>query len=165
MMKPSALRMRPTQVSFTPAPGYHTAWMQQQRKTRANPRARTSPPTPPPVFEISTRNCFAPLRETECDTVIIGDSIVWHVYATAAKGKVCTHCLPGARVLDVAAQLPAILNKNIGAVVLHAGMNNIRLRQMEILKKIQDPGGEGTHHIAHDEDHCVRTTSYIPARN
>ncbi|KAK3507775.1 hypothetical protein QTP70_000293 [Hemibagrus guttatus] len=32
-------------------------------------------------------------------------------------------------------QVPAILKKNIGAVVLHAGMNNIRLRQMEILKK------------------------------
>ncbi|KAK3567730.1 hypothetical protein QTP86_024062 [Hemibagrus guttatus] len=76
-----------------------------------------------------------PLRETKCDAVIIGDSIVWHVCATAAKGKVHTRCLPGARVLDVSAQVPAILKKNIGAVVLHAGMNNIRLRQTEILKK------------------------------
>ncbi|KAK3505701.1 hypothetical protein QTP70_004387, partial [Hemibagrus guttatus] len=109
--------------------------MQQQRKTRANPRARTSPPPPPPVFEISTQNRFAPLRETECDTVIIGDSIVRHVRATAAKGKVHTRCLPGARVLDVSAQVPAILKKNIGAVVLHAGTNDIRLRQTEILKK------------------------------
>ncbi|KAK3554568.1 hypothetical protein QTP70_025525 [Hemibagrus guttatus] len=49
-----------TQVSFTPAPGYHAAWMQQQRKTQAKPRVRTSPPLPPPVFEISTRNRFAP---------------------------------------------------------------------------------------------------------
>ncbi|KAK3549050.1 hypothetical protein QTP70_029511, partial [Hemibagrus guttatus] len=97
--------MWPAQVSFTPAPGYHAAWMQQQRKMRAKPRARTSPPPPPPVFEISTRNHF----ETECDTVIIGDSIV--------------------------RQVPAILNKNIGAVVLHAGTNDIRLRQTEILKK------------------------------
>ncbi|KAK3574611.1 hypothetical protein QTP86_011522 [Hemibagrus guttatus] len=82
------------------------------------PRARTSPPPPPPVFEIPTQNRFAPLRETECDTVIIGDSIVRHVRATAAKGKV-----------------PAILKKNIGAVVLHAGTNDIGLRQTEILKK------------------------------
>ncbi|KAK3506160.1 hypothetical protein QTP70_002239, partial [Hemibagrus guttatus] len=132
--RPSA-RTRPAQVSFTPAPGYHAAWMQQQRKTRAKPRARTSPPPPPPVFEISTQNRFAPLRETECDTVIIGDSIVRHVRATAAKGKVHTRCLPGARVLDVSAQVPAILKKNIGAVVLHAGTNDIRLRQTEILKK------------------------------
>ncbi|XP_058241406.1 uncharacterized protein LOC131350221 isoform X2 [Hemibagrus wyckioides] len=32
-------------------------------------------------------------------------------------------------------QVPAILTKNIGAVVLHAGTNDIRLRQTEILKK------------------------------
>ncbi|KAK3509406.1 hypothetical protein QTP70_033975, partial [Hemibagrus guttatus] len=31
--------------------------------------------------------------------------------------------------------VPAILKKNIGAVVLHAGTNDIRLRQTEILKK------------------------------
>ncbi|KAK3517058.1 hypothetical protein QTP86_019549, partial [Hemibagrus guttatus] len=105
--RPSA-RTRPAQVSFTPAPGYHAAWMQQQRKTRAKPRARTFPPPPPPVFEIPTQNRFAPLRETACDAVIIGDSIVRHV--------------------------PAILKKNIGAVVLHAGTNDIRLRQTEILK-------------------------------
>ncbi|KAK3538289.1 hypothetical protein QTP70_034859 [Hemibagrus guttatus] len=128
-------QIRDLQVSFTPAPGYHAAWMQQQRKTRAKPRARASPPPPPPVFKISTRNRFAPLSETECDVVIIGDSIVRHVRATAAKGKVRTRCLPGARVLDVSAQVPAILKKNIGAVVLHAGTNNIRLRQTEILKK------------------------------
>ncbi|KAK3522275.1 hypothetical protein QTP86_000680 [Hemibagrus guttatus] len=66
-------------------------------------------PPPPPVFEISTQNHSAPLRETECDAVIIGDSIVRHV--------------------------PTILKKNIGAVVLHAGTNDIRLRQTEILKK------------------------------
>ncbi|KAK3542113.1 hypothetical protein QTP86_015541, partial [Hemibagrus guttatus] len=132
--RPSA-RTRPAQVSFTPAPGYHAAWMQQQRKTRARPRARTSPPPPPPVFKIPTQNRFAPLRKTACDAVIIGDSIVRHVRATAAKGKVHTRCLPGARVLDVSAQVPAILKKNIGAVVLHAGTNDIRLRQTEILKK------------------------------
>ncbi|KAK3548361.1 hypothetical protein QTP70_011292 [Hemibagrus guttatus] len=96
-----------SQVSFTPAPGYHGAWMQQQRKTRARPRARTSTPPPPPVFEILTRNHFAPLPETECDVVIIGDSISMSV--------------------------PAILKKNIGAVVLHAGMNDTRLRQTETL--------------------------------
>ncbi|KAL0175068.1 hypothetical protein M9458_031036, partial [Cirrhinus mrigala] len=67
---------RSSQVSFTPAPGHHGPWLQQQRKTRARPRPRTSPPPPPPVFEISTRNRFVPLRETERDAVIVGDSIV-----------------------------------------------------------------------------------------
>ncbi len=37
------------------------------------------------------------------------DSIVRHVRATLAEGKVHTHCLPGARVLDVSVQIPAIL--------------------------------------------------------
>ncbi|KAK3554893.1 hypothetical protein QTP86_000927 [Hemibagrus guttatus] len=30
---------------------------------------------------------------------------------------------------------------------------------------LQEPGGEGTHHIAHDKDHHVRTTFHIPVRN
>ncbi|KAK3524431.1 hypothetical protein QTP70_028377, partial [Hemibagrus guttatus] len=144
--RPSA-RTRPTQVSFTPAPGYHTAWMQQQRKTRAKPRARTSPPPPPPVFEILTWNRFAPLRETECDAVIIGDSIVRHVRATAAKGKVHTRCLPGARVLDVSAQVPAILKKNIGAVVLHVRHERHQAEaDGDPEEVLQEPGGESTHH-------------------
>ncbi|KAK3518027.1 hypothetical protein QTP70_033020 [Hemibagrus guttatus] len=60
-----------------------------------------------------------PLRSPSRDGVrhvIIGDSIVRHVRATGLK-------------------VPAILKKNIGAVVLHAGTNDIRLRQTEILKK------------------------------
>ncbi|KAK3537054.1 hypothetical protein QTP70_000286 [Hemibagrus guttatus] len=144
--RPSA-RTRPTQVSFTPAPGYHAAWMQQQGKTRAKPRARTSPPPPPLVFEISTQNRFAPLCEMACDAVIIGDSIVRHIRSTSAKGKVHTRCLPGACVLDVwheRHQAEADGDPDEG---------------------LQEPGGEGTHHIAHDEDHRVRTTSHVPARN
>ncbi|KAK3531073.1 hypothetical protein QTP70_009450 [Hemibagrus guttatus] len=132
--KLSAPRMGPTQVSFTLAPGYHGAWKQQQQQTGARSWTRTSPPPPPPVFEILTWNHFAPLLEMECDTVIIKDSIVRHVRATTAKGKVRTHCFPGARVLDVAAQVPAVLNKNIRAVVHHAGTNGTRLRQTVILK-------------------------------
>uniref|UniRef100_A0A671LF72 Uncharacterized protein n=1 Tax=Sinocyclocheilus anshuiensis TaxID=1608454 RepID=A0A671LF72_9TELE len=93
--RPGAPSTRSSQMSFTPAP-----------------RATTSPPPTPPVFEISTQNCFAPLRETECDTVIVGDSIVRHVCAMLAEGKVHTHCFPGARVLDVSAQIPAILKGN-----------------------------------------------------
>ncbi|XP_048058486.1 uncharacterized protein LOC125275520 isoform X2 [Megalobrama amblycephala] len=47
------------------------------------------------------------------------------------------HCFPGARVLDVSVQIPAILNgaETIGAVVLHAGVNDTRLRQTEVLKQ------------------------------
>ncbi len=49
---------------------------------------------------------FAPLCETDRDAVVIGDSIVRHVRATLAEGKMHTHCLPGARVLDVSVQIP-----------------------------------------------------------
>ncbi|KAG1934370.1 hypothetical protein F2P79_019962 [Pimephales promelas] len=48
----------------------------------------------------------------------------------ASKDKVRTHCFPGAHVLDVAAQVPEILNgdERVRAVVLNVGANNIRLR-------------------------------------
>ncbi|KAG1935620.1 hypothetical protein F2P79_019161 [Pimephales promelas] len=99
-----------------------TPWITQW-KTRARTRARTSLP-PLPVFEISTRNRFSPLRESaRDDAVIIGTSMI-------RKDKVCTHCFPGAHVLDVAAQVPEILNgdERVGAVVLNVGANVIRLR-------------------------------------
>ncbi|KAL0199856.1 hypothetical protein M9458_003043 [Cirrhinus mrigala] len=102
---------RSSQVSFTPAPGHHGPWVQQQRKTRARPRPRTSPPPPPPVFEISTRNRFAPLRETERDAVIVGDSIVRYIPAILKDGE------------------------SVGAIVLHGGVNDTKLRQTEVLKR------------------------------
>uniref|UniRef100_A0A9J8BYX3 SGNH hydrolase-type esterase domain-containing protein n=1 Tax=Cyprinus carpio carpio TaxID=630221 RepID=A0A9J8BYX3_CYPCA len=83
------------------------------------------------------RNRFFPLRETERDAVIVGDSIVRHVRATLAEGKVHTHCFPGAHVLDVSAQIPTILkaDKSPRAVVLHAGVNDTTQRQTETLKR------------------------------
>ncbi len=57
--------------------------------------------------------------------------------AQAPEGKVHTHCLPGARVLDVSAQIPAILkeDESTAAVVIHTGANDTKLRQTETLKK------------------------------
>ncbi|KAL0151192.1 hypothetical protein M9458_053383 [Cirrhinus mrigala] len=85
----------------------------------------------------STRNRFTPLCETERDAVIVGNSIVQYVRATLAKGKVHTHCFPGARILDVSAQILAILKdgESVGAIILHAGVNDIKLRQTEVLKR------------------------------
>ncbi len=120
-------------MSFTPALGNPGPWV-QQRKTRSRPQSTTSPP---PVFEISTRNRFALLCEKECDAGIIGDSIVRHVCATLAEGKVHTHCFPGARVLEISALIPVILkdDESIAAVVIHVGVNNTKLRQTETLKR------------------------------
>ncbi len=60
-----------------------------------------------------------------------------YVASLLAEGKVHTHCFPGARVLDVSAQIPAILkdDESVGAVVLHAGVNDTKLRQTETLKR------------------------------
>ncbi|KAL0150617.1 hypothetical protein M9458_054078, partial [Cirrhinus mrigala] len=143
-------------------------WRQPARSkpnqpTRARPRPRTSPP-PPPVFEISTWNRFAPLRETECDAVIVGDSIVRYVRATLARGKVHTHCFPGARVLDVSAQIPAILKdgESVGAIVLHAGGERHQAAADGGSEEgLQQPDRDGSQHVAHDEDHRVRTASHV----
>ncbi|XP_058246162.1 uncharacterized protein LOC131353269 [Hemibagrus wyckioides] len=130
--RPSTARRQPTQVSFTPALGYHGAWMQQQRKTRALPRPRTS------LLRDRLRDLDPqPIRSLSRDGTRRGDHrrLCLAIRATTAKGKVHTRCFPSACVLDVTAQVPAILTKNIGDVVLHAGTNDIRLRQTEILKK------------------------------
>ncbi len=103
--RPRAPGTRSSQMSFTPPPGNPGPWV-QQRKMRSRVWSMTSPP---PLFEISTRNRFAPLCETVCEAVIIGDSIVRHVRATLAESKVHTHCFPDAPVLDVSAQIPKIL--------------------------------------------------------
>ncbi len=131
--RPRAPGTRSSQTSFTPATGNRGPWV-QQRKMRSRPRVTTSPP---PVFEISSHNRFDPLCETERDAVIIGDSIVWHVRATLAEGNVHTHCFPSARVVDVSAQIPAILkdDESIAAVVIHAGVNDTKLQQTETLKR------------------------------
>ncbi len=132
--RPRAPGTRSSQMAFTPAPGNHGPWV-QQRKTQSRPRVTTSPP---PVFDISSRNRFAPLCETDRDAVVIGDSIVRHVRATLAEGKVHTHCLPGTRVLDVSVQIPAILkdDESVAAVVIHAGANDTKLRQTDTLKML-----------------------------
>ncbi len=134
--RPRAPGARSSQMSFTPAPGNPARWV-QQRKTRSRSRSTTSPP---PVFDISSRNRFTPLCETERDAVIIGDSIVRDVRATLAEGKVHTHCFPGARVLDVSVQIPTIMKDDesvaaVAAVVIHAGVNDTKLRQTETLKR------------------------------
>uniref|UniRef100_A0A9J8CB89 SGNH hydrolase-type esterase domain-containing protein n=1 Tax=Cyprinus carpio carpio TaxID=630221 RepID=A0A9J8CB89_CYPCA len=82
--RPGAPRTRSSQMSFTLAPGHHGPWVHPQRRTGDRSRVTTSPT---PVFEISRRNRFSPLRETECDAVIVGDSIVRHLRATLAEGR------------------------------------------------------------------------------
>ncbi|XP_056613532.1 uncharacterized protein LOC130429143 isoform X3 [Triplophysa dalaica] len=76
-----------------------------RREAKSRTGAMTSPPPPPPVFEISTGKRYAALCETKSNAVVIGDSIVGNEDAS------------------------------VGAVVLHAGVNDVRMRQSEILKR------------------------------
>uniref|UniRef100_A0A9J8A8K3 Uncharacterized protein n=1 Tax=Cyprinus carpio carpio TaxID=630221 RepID=A0A9J8A8K3_CYPCA len=124
------------------------------------PWATTSPP---PVFEISTWNRFSPLRETERDAVIVGDSIVRHVCATLAEVKVHTHCFPGPHV---SAQIPAILkaDESPRAVVLHARVNDTTQRQTDTEEGLQEPDRDGSQHDAPGDDHRVRTTAHVSTR-
>ncbi|XP_026056608.1 uncharacterized protein LOC113042195 isoform X2 [Carassius auratus] len=105
---------------------------------------------PPPVFRISTRTRFAPLCETEDNTVIIGDSIVRHVRAMLAEGKVHTHCFPGAHVLDISAQIPVILKGegSIGVDMLHAGVNDNAAADGDTEERLQEPDRDDAQHIA-----------------
>ncbi len=54
-----------------------------------------------------------------------------------AEGKVCTHCFPGACVLDVSAQIPTSLkgNESVVAAVIHVGVDDTKVQQMETLKR------------------------------
>ncbi len=76
-----------------------------------------------------------PLRSTPLDGMRRCDRRwLHHVRATLAEGKVHTHCFPGARVCaHVSAQIPTILkdDESIAAVVLHAGVDDIKQRQTE----------------------------------
>ncbi|XP_073789698.1 uncharacterized protein isoform X2 [Danio rerio] len=60
LSRPSAQRARFAQVTFTPTPGYHGPWV-QPCKVLTSSRGSASPP---PVFGISTKKRFTPLRET-----------------------------------------------------------------------------------------------------
>ncbi len=97
--------------------------------------------------------------------MIVGDSIVRHVLATLAEGNMHTHCFPGARVLDVSVQIPAILkgDESVAAVVIHTGVND-PVADGDTEERLQEPDRDGTQHIARDDDHRVRTTFHVSTR-
>ncbi len=71
-----------------------------------------------------------PLRSSPRDGTrrcVLGDSIVRHVRATLAEGKVHSLLFPWCSVLDVSAQIPAILkdDESIAAVVIQRGLTTL----------------------------------------
>ncbi len=77
-----------------------------------------------------------------------------------------THGIPGACVLDVSVQIPAILkdDESVAAVVIHMGVNNTKLWQLETKEGLQERDRDGTQHIACGDNHCIRTSSHVSIR-
>ena len=98
------------------------------RQKRSNKRKHLVHP------KLPVYNRFAPLSDTpaEPDTLVIGSSIVRDVKHPA----VSVRCYPGARVGDIEGNLRLLEQRKtrFRRIVIHAGGNDARRRQSEVLK-------------------------------
>ncbi len=126
---------------------------------------KTSRPLTPPVFEISTRNRFALLRETECDAVIVGDSIVRHVRATLAESahSVFPWCLCSRCFCADTRDPEGRQERRIGSAAC-GGERHKAEADGDTEEGLQELDRDGTQHIARDDDHRVRTYSHVWTR-
>ncbi len=118
-------------VPVTLAPPQQGNWVTVRRPSRGS-KHRSSVP-------IRTSNRFSPLSDAPTEkpgesALVIGDSIVRNVKIETPATIV--HCLPGARAPDILENLKVLANakRKFSKIVIHAGANDVRLRQSEITK-------------------------------
>ncbi|KAG2468853.1 YOW5 protein, partial [Polypterus senegalus] len=130
------------QVSFTPVPRRSNVATDEDLSVfqlcRQGFKART-----PPSAQVSilTQNRFDPLRAPSLpsapgDVIVMGDSIVRNLNITCPNWKSFVSCFPGARVRDVLRSATTVYKKHknrvVGSIVLHAGVNDVRHRQLDL---------------------------------
>lgn len=141
--KPDQNKGVPSQlISMSTAPSSPTSTQNQDKNTPSiSMNNAPSSPTPTQVdvqgdgFKVVQRKKGSK-KKTKTNDVVIGTSIVRDV--TIINGKYVTPvtCLPGARMGDIIAQLKLLkqAGKKFRRIVIHAGGNDARRRQSEVLK-------------------------------
>ncbi len=121
----------PVHCSVPVEPVQQGNWVTVRQHSRGS-KHRSSVP-------IRTSNRFSPLSDAPTEkpgesALVIGDSIVRNVKIETPATIV--HCLPGARAPDILANLKVLANakRKFSKIVIHAGANDVRLRQSEITK-------------------------------
>lgn len=124
--------LRPGSMQFTPRP--------TQSGCSVNPlgyRSKLVGSSEPAGDHIASRavttSCSSKPPLYTPTSLIVGDSIVRHIKSKTAV----THCVPGAKIVDVLQQIPGLLSEYpyVRNVIIHVGTNDTTKQQSEALKQ------------------------------
>ncbi|XP_041836417.1 uncharacterized protein LOC121645396 isoform X2 [Melanotaenia boesemani] len=113
--RPAGRKIRRSMPIFTPAP--------QKTFTRRPLHQSPAPPTP---------QLLHPSQGHHPDALIVGTSIIRHVRVNRCN----TFCYPGALVNDISHSAHELSQQNpsVSTIIIHAGINDLKLQQSETLK-------------------------------